>query len=252
MTEMFDSPTIARLVEEQWRKWLILTQPREGEGRPSKPFPTVTISRERGSGGGIIGRRVAERLGFVLFDSEIVDHVARAASVDRIVVAHMDEQSQRSIREWTERVIRHRAFSPQSYMVHLTRTILTAGEKGRAVIIGRGAHLILPPERCFRVRVIAPLEVRIQRVAAGSGVSLQEAATIIAETDRHRAQFMRENFQQSDANPLLYDLVINTSEISLETAADLILHAVSAKFPHVQENHAAAASVAPQRAAAGR
>ena len=67
---------------------------------------------------------------------------------------------------------------------------------------------------------------------------------MIADTDRHRAQFIRENFQQSDSNPLLYDLVINTAEITLETAAELVLHAVGAKFPHVLEGKAAAPAAA--------
>ena len=235
MAEMYESPTIARLVEEQWQKWLRLTQAKEREGQPSIPFPTITISRERGSGGGLIGRLVADRLKFILFDSEIVDHVARSASVDRMIVAQMDEQAQHNIRDWTERVIHRRAFSPQSYMEYLTRTILTAGEMGRAVIVGRGAHLVLPRERCLRVRVIAPLELRIQRVASGGAVPLREAATLIAATDRQRSQFIRDNFQQSDSNPLLYDLVINTSELTLETTADLIIHAATARFPQLAE-----------------
>ena len=98
--EMYESRAIAQLVEQQWKKWLLLTQQRAAK-ETFGPFPTVAISRERGSGGGIIGKQVADRLGFVLFDSEIVDHVARAAAVDRMVVAHMDERSQRSIKEWT-------------------------------------------------------------------------------------------------------------------------------------------------------
>jgi cytidylate kinase len=247
---MYESSTIAHLVEEQWQKWLQLTRETSPADEPGKPLPTVAISRERGSGGGIVARRVAERLQFVLFDSEIVDHVARAASVDRLAVAQMDEQSQHNIREWTERVIHRRAFSPQSYMEHLTRTILTAGEKGRAVIVGRGAHLILPVGRCLRARIVAPLELRIQRVAAGSGIPLKEAATLIAQTDRQRSQFIRENFQQSDSNPLLHDLVINTSELTLEAAADLILSAVAARFPQIAKwNGSAASPILKQKAA---
>ena len=232
MGEMYETPGIAQMVEKQWKKWLLLTQQKQGK-KPLGPLPTVTISRERGSGGSLVAKQVAERLGFVLFDSEIVDQVARSASVDRLVVMHMDERSQRSIKERTDRVIRRQNLSPQTYMAHLARTILTAGEKGRAVIIGRGAHLLLPVERCFRVRVIAPLEVRIQRLAAGAGVGHSEAETMIAETDKQRAQYIQENFRQSDANPLLYDLVINTGEIALDAAADLVVRAVETKFPQV-------------------
>ena len=229
---MYESSAIAQAVEKQWKKWLLLSR-QKPVIEPLAPFPIVTFSREKGSGGSSVAKQVAEALGFVLFDSEIVDHVARSASVDRAVVMHLDERSQRSIKEWTDRVIHRQNFSSQDYMAHLTRTILTIGEKGRAVIIGRGAHLLLPVERCFRVRVIAPLEVRIERLAAGTGIGRLEAEILIAETDKQRAHYIDENFRQSDANPLLYDLVINTGAIALETAAELVVRGVKAKFPHV-------------------
>ena len=243
MGELYESPAIARMVEEQWKKWLLLTQRKTGERHDPKPFPTVTISRERGSGGGLIGQQVAEQLRFHLLDSEIVDYVARSASVDRLAVEHMDEQSQRSIKEKAERVIQQRAFSSQSYMAHLTKAISAVGEKGRAVVVGRGAHLILPPNRCFRVRTIAPPEVRIQRLCAHAGLPPPEAERMITETDRQRTQFIQENFHQSDGNPLLYDLVINTGEIAIETASELIVKAVLARFPQVHETKAEAAKI---------
>src|SRR3990172_372378 len=167
MGEMYESSAIAQMVERQWKKWFLLTQSKPGKEMAGR-LPTVTVSREKGSGGSLVARQIAEQLGFVLFDSEIVDHVARSASVDRLVVLHMDERSQSSIRAWADRVTQNQNFSAQSYMAHLTKTLLTIGEKGRAVIIGRGAHLLLPVERCVRVRVIAPQEIRIQRLAAGS------------------------------------------------------------------------------------
>jgi len=233
MSEMYESSAIARLVDEQWKKWLMLTQ--QKAAAPLSPlFPVVTISRQRGSGGGVIGQQVADRLGFVLFDSEIVDHVARSAELDRKIVMQLDEQSQRHIKEWTERVTLRQQFSARSYMVHLTKTILTAGEKGRAVIVGRGAHLLLPVNRCFRVRVIAPWETRVDRLAAWTHVSRAEAEKIVAETDKQRTRFIRENFNQSDEDPMLYDLVVNTGELPLEAASDLIVRATRARFPQAQ------------------
>ncbi|MBI3933549.1 MAG: cytidylate kinase-like family protein [Acidobacteria bacterium] len=238
MTEMYESSELAQMVERQWKKWLLLTQQRAHE-ESRQSAPTVTISRERGSGGSSIAKLVAERLGFVLFDSEIVNHVARSAAVDRLVVAQMDEHSRRRIKAWTDRVSQNKNFSAQSYMAHLTKTILTIGEKGQAVIIGRGAHLLLPLERCFRVRVIAPQEMRIQRLASGSGMERSEAEAVVMETDQQRAALIQENFLQLDANPLLYDLVINTGGISLETAAEMVVRAVEAKFPQVFESQSA-------------
>lgn len=233
MGQMFESSAMAHLVEEQWNKWLLLTQKKATPAVPEW-FPVITISRQRGSGGGLLGQRVAERLGFVLFDSEIVDHVARSAAVDRMIVARLDEQSQRRIRQSAEKAIQRQAFSAESYMAHLTKTILAAGEKGRAVIVGRGAHLILPLERCVRIRTIAPLEIRVKRLCEATGTPREEAERIIADTDRQRSQFIEENFQQSDGDPLLYDLVINTGTISLDTATDLVVQLTEARFPQVR------------------
>jgi len=244
MAEMYESSAMAHIVETQWKKWLQLTQ--QKPGKAPEPYPTVTISRERGSGGSSIAGLVADHLGFVLFDSQIVDHVARSANVDRAVVEHMDEQSRHRIEEWTQRVLRHRKFSTQVYLSHLAKTISAVGDKGQAVVIGRGAHLLLSVERCFRVRVIAPLEIRIQRLSAKSSIGILEAETIIAETDRQRAKFIQENFGQSDSDPLLFDLVINTGQIALETAGELVVRAVEAKFPQVIQARSATHRTQPR------
>ena len=228
---------IAQMVERQWKKWLLLTQHRAGE-KPLPFFPTITVSREKGSGGSSVGRLVAERLNFVVFDSEIVDEVARSASVDRLVVEHLDERSRHSIGEWTERILHRRSISPETYMAHLTKTIVTIGHKGRAVIIGRGAHLLLPAERCFRVRVVAPWEARVQRVAAVTGLERSVAENVVRETDQQRALFIQENFQQLDSNPLLFDLVINTGGMTLDTAAGLVIRGAEANFAHTFESPA--------------
>ena len=236
MEEMYQTSGIARMVEQQWKKWLLLTQGKAQEKqRESLPFPTVTISRERGSGGGMIGSKVAELLGFVLFDKEIVDAVARSASLDRLVVEHMDERSQRSIRERAQRVMHQQAFSPQTYMAHLTKAILTIGEKGRAVIVGRGAHLLLPPEHSLRLRIIAPLATRVERVCSATGLSEAEGQKLVSDTDRERTRYIQENFGCADADPLLYDLVINTGSLSQEAVAGLIVRTALARFPQIRE-----------------
>jgi cytidylate kinase len=230
MSEMYESSQVAQMVEREWNKWFLLTKKKQ-DAQSATIFPTVTISREKSSGGRSIARAIAERLHYVVFDRELVDAVARSAAVDRLVVEHLDEHSRRSIQEWTDRVLHRQSFSPETYLAHLTKTISTIGNQGRAVIVGRGAHLLLPLERCFRVRVVAPADIRARRLILSAGLEGAVAERMIAEEDRQRAQFILENFRQSDANPLLYDLVINTDRVSAETAADLIVRALEARFP---------------------
>jgi cytidylate kinase len=233
MNGMYETPGIAQMVEREWNKWLLLTHQQASDRAPL--LPTVTVSREKGSGGSSIARLVADQLGFVFFDKEIVDEVARSASVDRLVVERLDERSRHSIKESTDHAMRRHAFSLDTYIAHLTKTILTIGEKGRAVLVGRGAHLLIPVERCFRVRVVAPIELRLERVSTAAGLERSVAEGVITDTDGQRSQFVQEHFHQSDANPLLFDLVINTGGITVKTAAALVVSAVQARFPDVSK-----------------
>jgi hypothetical protein len=75
-------------------------------------------------------------------------------------------------------------------------------------------------------------------VAVEARLTHPEAEQAVASADRERSQFVQENFQQSDSNPLLYDLVINTEQMTVETAAELVARAAEAAFPSILETAA--------------
>jgi cytidylate kinase len=100
------------------------------------------------------------------------------------------------------------------------------GKHGGAVDVGRGANYILPPENRFRVRVVAPLEVRIDNVARNFDVPREEAKKRVIRTESDRRAFIRKYFNAEISDPTQYDLVINTENISIETAAKTVGSAV--------------------------
>ena len=103
------------------------------------------------------------------------------------------------------------------------QVISTIGKHGRAVIVGRGAHVILPVEKILRVRVVCPLPHRIKNIARRLNVSDAEARKIVLKTDADRRSFIRKYFYIDASDPLNYDVVINTGRISYDTAVESII-----------------------------
>jgi cytidylate kinase len=98
----------------------------------------------------------------------------------------------------------------------------TIGKHGRAVVVGRGANFILPPEQRFRVRITASQRLRVENVARHFNLSPDEAKRRVIKTESNRKAFIRKYFNADIADPTNYDLVINTDKLSVGNAVDLI------------------------------
>jgi cytidylate kinase len=98
------------------------------------------------------------------------------------------------------------------------------------VIVGRGAHLILDPERTLRVRVYAPEEHRARYVAEREGMSLSEAKMKTARVDEERLVFFRQHFDTDIRDLLGFDIAINTGSLSLEAGAQVVAEAYRQRF----------------------
>lgn len=104
-----------------------------------------------------------------------------------------------------------------------------------AVILGRGATVILAPEQTLRVLVVAPDADRIERLARVRGISRDEAAARLAQEDEDRAGFLRHHFGVEQNDPTLYDVVVNTGTLGVEGAAALVVEGLRRRFPAGQE-----------------
>jgi cytidylate kinase len=77
---------------------------------------------------------------------------------------------------------------------------------------------------------VAPLGFRVRRLATTEQMSLEAAREDAEKTDRERAEFVRKNFGRDVANPLHYDLILNTGEMSMEDATEIVLRALERKL----------------------
>ncbi|MCX7599630.1 MAG: cytidylate kinase-like family protein [Armatimonadetes bacterium] len=195
---------------------------RDEQARPMA-WDVVTISRELGSGGTTVAKLVAQQLGFRLWDREILEAMAGRLKAELGHVEKWDEQVPSAV-ESIMRGALQRTPMTATYKRILKEILTEIAARGRAVILGRGGACLLPES--LRVRVIAPLDLRIARVAELEKITEHQARKLVLETDARRRRFGHVHFRQDLDSPLLYDLVINTQRMSLEFAATLVIDAV--------------------------
>lgn len=215
------------LADRQSMRWELTRR----AGAAERVAPCVALSRLPGAGGEELGRLLAEKLDYGFFGREIVEKVAKGLGVDHWVVRGMDETARSGIERFLLDFFRGYPFSDDLFLRRVTRAIVTIGQRGGAVIVGRGAPFILGPEAALRVLVVAPRELRVERFAKAKGISIEDAEREIAITEQKRANFAEKNFHVHQNDPLLYDLVVNTGSISVEDAADLLIEALRRRFP---------------------
>ncbi len=218
--------SINQIIDEQVRKWEMLrTEKKKEEDR----IPVITISREPGSGGRIVAERIAERLGYDLFHREIIQKMAESADISSRVLATLDEKRLSVLEDWISELVNERHLWPDQYLKHLMKVVGAIGKHGRAVVVGRGATFILPPEQRFSVRIFAPLEVRVTNVANNFDVSVEEARRRVLRTESDRRAFTRKYFHADIADPKYYDLVVNTGRLSINAAQGAVVSALERK-----------------------
>ena len=214
---------IHQLIEEQVRRWEILRK----EEPETESLPVITLSREPGSGGKFVAKAVAEKLGLDLFHQELINAMAENADTNTRVIRTLDERGLSMLEDWVSAAISDRHLWPDEVSRMLMQVIGTIGKHGNAIIVGRGANFVLPPENRFRVRIIAPLEKRINCVAETHGIPKKDARKRVLRTESDRRAFVRKYFHSDIRDPANYDVILNTGTLSVDSAAAAICKAVA-------------------------
>lgn len=201
------------MVDYQLDKW---------RAEHAKGRPVITISRLAGSGGSEIARVLGNELKMDIVGGQIINKIAESARMSAKVVSSLDEKSISRLDNFIDSMFSTRHLWPDVYLKHLTKVVLTIGEHGNSIIMGRGAQFILPKERVFRVRIIAPRDIRVRRIMEQRGLSKGEAEKYIDEKDKNRAGFIKKYFRADTDDPTNYDLVINTEKLGIEGSVEAI------------------------------
>ena len=182
----------------------------------------VTISHEMGSGGSKIGMALAERLEYRYVDQDMISQAAQRYGCLEAKLTQLDE-TKRSILERFDAATRH-------YITVLQSALLDVAEADNAVIMGRSGQVLLRGiGHVFRVFVRAPFDLRVKRVMedlasrVGETVDVRTTAEMLRRNDQGKVGRMRYLFDVDWRDPALYDLVINTEQLSVEAAVAPIL-----------------------------
>src|SRR5262249_41797625 len=139
-----------------------LSRHSEERPEPSRTPPlSIALSRQAGSRGAEIARAVGERLGWPVYDHELLERIAPAKGLHQHLLEKLDER----YISWLEEVIAgfntHSTIREYGYITHLVQQFASLSKVGHCILVGRGAPHVLPAETTFRVRVIAPLKNRV-------------------------------------------------------------------------------------------
>jgi cytidylate kinase len=187
----------------------------------------ITLSRQAGCGGEEAAQLVAERLGIQVADRTILERIAQHEGLPVEDLAVFDDVAPGAIEaviaEWRTSV------NQAVYLRRVAHTLLLLEHEDNVLIMGRGAAFVLTDPGTLHVRVIAPMPCRVAHLVQQKGLSAAEAERSLKHSDEARVRFVRQAFGADIDSPSHYDLVINTAELAVEEATEMVVVAASRK-----------------------
>jgi cytidylate kinase len=225
----------------------------------------ITLSRQFGSGGDEIAHLICRETGYQFFNKDMIAKAAQEAGMadsgklvfseneyhvdsflDRLLGRHEPLAEMRVWRESVggERSVETMSLNEDQVLGLVQRAIESAYRLDKFVIVGRGGQVILSDlPGVLHVRVVASMEERIARVRGlpqfsggdihrsgvyASPVEVRRAAQdLIIARDSASQAYLHRNFGVDWDNPILYDLILNTTRLSIEAAARMLVEAAT-------------------------
>jgi len=190
-------------------------------------MPVIAMTQEMASLGKDVALGVSERLGLQLVRHEVGDMVAGRMQVKKSLIRRIREGKASKIEKWSA--------DEKTISIFTAEEVFDLAVKGNVLIRGWGGTLLLRSvPHIPRVRICAPLEVRVQRLMERLETDDEELARHEIEVDdAARAQRMGQHFDVTWGDPTLYDLTLNTERVSIESCVEQVL--ALTKRPEFQE-----------------
>ena len=181
----------------------------------------ITLSRQFGSGGAEIGRKLAEKLGIDFYDRHVIEQAAQKSGIS---MEHFERADERRTNSFLYSLVNAHyagAAAPVQLSDIITddKLFIYTGEtvkemaKKPCVIVGRCADDILRDEDILRVFVYADLGYRIARVCEAFDLNEKAAATLIKKTDKKRANYYNFYTSKNWGEAVNYDICINSAKL---------------------------------------
>jgi len=192
---------------------------------PAKQTRIVTLTGQYGSMGDTVADLVAQELGFTLYDRKLIQMIAERAQVDPSLVKSVEEREHTYLSEVFDELVGNVELEDTEYARRLTEVVGLVSANGQAVILGRGANVLLGPSRALRIYLTAPRDRRLARVAEVLKLGAEDAERQMAQEDDRRQHWVQSMVGADIRDPSGYDMVISTGSLSPEQAARAIVAA---------------------------
>ena len=175
----------------------------------------ITISHAPYSGGAEIAKKVASSLSYRSVEREVLIEASRRYGIPEAKYEEVLEAQG----HWWERWIE----SLRLYRITIQAAMCEVAQGGGVVYYGRAGQELFPGiKHVLKVLIVAPMEYRMQQVKARKGLDGENARHFLKELDRVRTRRLRAVFNADWLDPVGYDLVLNSSRISTDSAARVI------------------------------
>lgn len=180
----------------------------------------VTITRQVGSGGEEIGKRIAGMLGYVYVGKErtfqeLEKHGGKWLAWGK----NMDEHC--------PNLWEHYDPSFNGFVSLVEENILNYALNNKVILIGRGAHWLLRDiPHALRVLIMGPLDARIKRVSDNEHVNLETAARLVEFSDHERSCYIHTVYRRNWIDPDDYDVTFDTGHLSYEEVTKMVLNEI--------------------------
>jgi len=183
----------------------------------------ITISREFGSGGRTIGKKVAEKLGIPCYDSELLQKIAQESG---FAESYIKEAGEYAPPGFLSAVFSNRALGPTNgdRLWELQYRLITElAEKGPCVIVGRCADYILRDKAdCLRVFIHADMEYRAKRIVEVYGEREESPEQRLRDKDKRRAAYHRFYTNMKWGRAQNYHICLDSGELGVEKCVEII------------------------------
>lgn len=196
-------------------------------------YKVITIGRQFGSGGHLIGEKVAEKLGFAYYDRKLIELAAEKGGMSHSIASSADEKaanpwlyaamSQSGQTNFGVNLSTNDAlFNVQSELIR------NIADSENAVIIGRCSDYILKDRdvNLTNIFIYAPIEARIKRTMEHDSLSEAEALSKIKRHDKQRKLYYDFYTDRKWSSHVNYDLTINSEVFGIDGSVDIICSAV--------------------------
>ncbi len=198
----------------------------------------ISIGRQFGSGGRVIGRKLAERLGVAYYDKELLALFAKESGFDQKFFAQADEKHSvvEGALQWlsesfSSAVGAENFMSNDSLFKVQSEVIQLLAEQRSCVIVGRCSDYILRNNpHCLSVFLHADIDDRVARVMARMNLTAEQARSLIEAEDKRRANYYNYYSNKIWGRASTYDLCLNVSLLGEDAVVDVLADVVRRKI----------------------